>query len=148
MSIEDRLEELTGALEANTEILKKLYDLKVGDVETRSAEDIKGSIAAQEDAMHEENIDAESDLVEEPAPKPVSKKKTSKKKVSKKKAAKKKQRSTKPASTIEDVRAALVEIDRDDAKAILKSFGVGKLKELSPSDYDAAIAKAQEDDEL
>lgn len=130
MSIEDKLEQVAGALEANTEILQKLYDLKVGDV-PGDVDAAKKRVAEAEQAMHEE-----------PAPKPVSKKKASKKKAAKK---------TKPSVTIEQVKAELSAIDRESARAVLSSFGIKKLSDLQPEDFEAAITEAKayaEDDDL
>jgi outer membrane biosynthesis protein TonB len=141
--LEDKIEQLIGAIEGLTDIINSAGDdLQAADnAKVQSIEEKKRAVGDLERAMHEENADAESD---EPTPKPVSKKKTSKKKVSKKKVSKKKTaKNTKPATTIEQVRDELVNLERTDAKLILANYGAVKLSELSPMDFDAVIAEAK-----
>ena len=130
--LEEKIEELIGALEANTEALLSGGG---GDPQTadndnvKSLEESKARIVKAERDMYDENTTATKQ--------PVSKKKTSKKKSSKKKA-----RNTKPALSIDDVKAELVKIDRESAKAVLATFKVIKLTDLPAESYQAAIDEA------
>lgn len=102
--LEDTIEQLIGALEANTAAILRA-DLSADDVKKQDS----------------------------PAPKPVSKKKSSKKT----------SRNTKPSVTVEQVKAELVKIDKESAKAVLKSFDVAKLTDLKPENFEDAIKEAQ-----
>lgn len=136
--LEDKIEQLIGAIEGLTDAINSGGDLQAADnAKVQNIEEQKAAIGAAEAEMHKEPP--------APAPAPVSKKKTSKKKVSKKKAAKKKavKSAAKPAITIEQVRDVLVNLERTDAKAVLAEFNVTKLSELSPADFDDAITEAQ-----
>lgn len=121
MSLEDKLEQHIGALEANTEILQKLYNLKVGDVD--NVDEAKKRIGKAESEMGEDTP----------------------KKQSKKKSSKKGARKTAPAEsavTIEKVKEHLTVLDRESAKAVLAKFKVKKLSELEPEHFEAAIVEA------
>ena len=125
--LENKIEELIGALEANTEALLAGGDNQTDD----NVKVLKDAIGKAEREMHEE----------EPATKPASKKKASKKKA----------RNTKPKVTIEQVKEELSAIDRASARAVLKAFDVEKLSDLQPEDFEAAITEAKayaDDDDL
>lgn len=120
--LEDKIEELIGALEANTEALYAGGDRQTAD---NNNADTIGRIGEAEAAMNDD-------------PKPVSKKKGSKKKASKKKAIRRE-----PSVTIEQVKAELVKIDKESAKVVLKAFNVTKLTELPSENYEDAIEEAK-----
>lgn len=128
MSLEDKIEEVIGAIEGLTSVMERLE--KAG-----------GQVAETGEIIEE---------IVEPPVKRTTKKKTSKKKTSKKKTAKR----TAPSHTAEEVLEALKSIDRESAKAVLREFSVSKLSELKPADYGKAIESAnqyvgeeEEDDE-
>lgn len=106
-----------------------------------------------DDDLDEEEADDDLDDDEPPkraSKKKASKKKTSKKKTSTKKASKKKtsKKTSAGAPTVEDVRAALQEVQKKTgspakAKALLKRAGASNLKTLDPKKYAAVIKAAK-----
>jgi len=134
MSIELDLKRTADALEAIAlhlgQLLHKDYDGSRHMPEER-----------REGVVHDAGPEAPSD----DAPQ-QQRKKRSKKKASKKKAARvsTSEEPSLPSVTIEDVRDALVPLERDEVKRILAECGASRLSELEQDQFETAIALAKQ----